>query len=361
MSTASVHSDRRQHLTANFAALQIDALLVTSLINVRYLTGFTGSNAFLLVEPGRALLFTDGRYLTQVALEADCPAKIVRGSTIKGVTPVIRLRKLKRIGIESAHMTVEMYAFLASAAANSFTLLPVTGTVESLRMVKSPEEIALIRAAVQLTSAVFARSMRSVKAGMSERDLAAEIDYQMLRGGADKPAFDTIVAFGRRAALPHASPTSTSLQSNELLLIDMGAQRQGYSSDMTRIAFFGRPSAQIKSLYRAVLESQLAAIDTIRPGATAHQVDRAARSTLKKHGLDKVFLHSTGHGLGLEIHEPPRLGRKEPTPLRPGMVITVEPGAYQEGFTGVRIEDTVLVTQSGCEVLTPTSKELFVL
>jgi Xaa-Pro aminopeptidase len=179
--------------------------------------------------------------------------------------------------------------------------------------------------------------------------------------GAEKPAFDTIVAAGPRAALPHAHPGSYRLVGNELLLIDMGASLQGYCSDMTRTVHLGKPPKKIRDMYNAVLEAQLAGIAAVQPGVTAGKVDAAARNVLKKHKLDKAFVHSTGHGLGLEIHEPPRLGKKDPTKLEAGMAITIEPGAYIEGFAGIRIEDTVLVTQNGCEILTPSSKEFIVL
>jgi Xaa-Pro aminopeptidase len=203
--------------------------------------------------------------------------------------------------------------------------------------------------------------MRRARPGVSEADLAAEFEYQMRLLGAQKTAFDTIVAAGTRTALPHAQPTANRLGNNQLLLVDVGASQDGYASDMTRMAFLGKPGAKVKRVYRAVLEAQVAALDAVRPGVHAEQVDRAARRVLRAVGLDKAFVHSTGHGLGLEIHEPPRIGRRDRTLLAPGMAITVEPGVYLEGFGGVRIEDTVVVTESGCRVLTPTSKELLLL
>jgi Xaa-Pro aminopeptidase len=315
----------------------------------------------LLLQPDQALLLTDARYTTQVRQEADCAFKVVQGPLLKAVLPLIEKRGARSLGLEAAHLTVDAYSMLEAALRPKVALRPLTGVVEWLRLVKSAAEVERIRAAVRLTSQAFDRSMRKVKPGIQERELAAELDFQMLRGGAERPAFETIVAFGARAALPHARPTQNPLESNELLLIDMGAQLQGYTSDMTRMAHLGRPSPASRRLHRAVLEAQLAAIDAVRPGVTAHTVDRAARSTLRRHGLDRQFLHSTGHGLGLEIHEPPRLGKKESTALEAGMVITIEPGVYQEGVAGVRIEDTVLVTRAGCEVLTPTPKELLVL
>jgi Xaa-Pro aminopeptidase len=228
-------------------------------------------------------------------------------------------------------------------------------------MVKSEAEIALVERSVQTNSAAYEKAMRRVRPGASEADLAAEIEYQMRRLGAQKPAFDTLVASGARSALPHAQATANRLENNQLLLVDVGASQDGYASDMTRMAFLGKPGGKVKRLYQAVLEAQLAALDAVRPGVRAEQVDRAARRILRAAGLDKAFVHSTGHGLGLEIHEPPRIGRRDRTVLAAGMAITIEPGAYLEGFGGVRIEDTVVVTGSGCRILTPTAKELLLL
>jgi len=196
---------------------------------------------------------------------------------------------------------------------------------------------------------------------MTERDLAAEIEYRMRRLGAEKPSFETIVAGGRRSALPHAEPTAAVLRNGQLVVVDMGAFCDGYASDMTRMLFLGTPGARVKRVYRAVLEAQLAGVDAVRPGTTASRVDAAARRVLRGYGYERAFVHSTGHGLGLEIHEPPRLGKRDKTILRPGMAVTVEPGVYLEGFGGVRIEDTVEVTRTGCNILTPTSKELRVI
>ena len=236
-------------------------------------------------------------------------------------------------------------------------LHPLSGVVEKLRMVKDEAEIALIRASVDVNSGALDAALRNLRSGMSEAEFAAEIDYQSRKLGAEAPAFDTIVAAGMRAALPHAHPGAAKIGPG-MLLIDMGAFREGYASDMTRMVHIGAAKAKYKKAYRAVLEAQLAAVDAIKPGAKSVDIDRAARRVLKGHGLDREFVHSTGHGLGLEIHEPPRLGRKDKTVLEAGMAITIEPGVYVEGWGGIRIEDTVLVTETGFEVLTPTSKDL---
>ncbi len=233
----------------------------------------------------------------------------------------------------------------------------MTGLIERLRLVKDAGEIDKIRASVLSNSAALEAALKRFKIGMRESELAAEIDYQNRKLGAEAPAFDTIVASGERAALPHAQPGASRI-SHGILLIDMGAFRDGYASDMTRMVHVGPATPKYKRAYRAVLEAQLAAVDAVRPGVTTNSVDRAARGTLKRHGLEREFVHSTGHGLGLEIHELPRIGRKDKTKLEAGMAITIEPGVYIEGWGGIRIEDTVLVTTGGCEILTPTTKEL---
>jgi Xaa-Pro aminopeptidase len=346
------------HSLPDLEALRIDAFLVSSLHNVRYLSGFTGSNALLLIGRGAATLYTDPRYDIQAAQECSCRTKVVKGSLYTAALDEIRRRRFRRIGFERNNIGYGAYAMLEDGIPAGAKLIAIGGFIERLRMVKSAEEIDLIRRSVDVNSRAYDRAMARIKPSISESDLAAELEYQMRRNGAEKPAFETIVAGGPRSALPHAQPSSARLETGRLLLIDMGAVLGGYSSDMTRMAHLGKPAPKTRRLYNAVLEAQLAALNTVRPGVTADRVDRAARNALKRHGMDKFFVHSTGHGLGLEIHEPPRLGRREKTLLEAGMTITIEPGAYLEGFGGVRIEDTVLVTKTGCEVLTPTGKEL---
>ena len=350
---------RRAQVVAGFAERKVDALLVTALPNVRYLTGFTGSNGALLLTPERAIFFTDPRYTIQAGQETSCIVRIVRGAMHLGI--VKNLKGLKRIGFESGRLTFGFFHALQEKLPLGASLEPAGNWLEELRMVKSVAEIALIRRSVDLNSEAFARVMKRVRPPMTESELAAEIDYQMRKLGAERPAFETIVASGARTALPHAQPSETKLGANGLLLIDMGASRAGYASDMTRMAHLGKPSGKISAMYRAVLDAQMAALSVVRAGASTKRVDQAARQVLASAGLEKAFVHSTGHGLGLEIHEPPRLGKRDKTRLAAGMVVTIEPGAYVEGFGGIRIEDTVLVTRGGCEVLTPTRKELLVL
>jgi len=354
----NTHAERRRRAAALLAEPKLDALLVTNLHNVRYLTGFTGSNAALLLDRNaRARLFTDPRYTLQSKQQVDCPVKIAKGPLIKTAVADLRRGAIRKLAFEQDNLTVALFGTLRKELPARTHLEPVTGMIERLRMVKDEGEKALIRASVVANSRALEAALKRLKAGQTEAEFAAEIDYQNRKLGAEAPAFDTIVAAGDRAALPHAHPGATKIASG-MLLIDMGAFRDGYASDMTRMVHLGAADAKYKRAYRAVLEAQLAAIDAVKAGVKTSAVDRAARTTLKAHGFEKEFVHSTGHGLGLEIHEPPRLGRSDKTKLEAGMAITIEPGVYMEGWGGIRIEDTVLVTAHGCEVLTPTTKDL---
>ena len=337
----------------------------------------------ILVTSAESHFFTDPRYAAEVAATITCKTHISKVPLIVAAADLIKRKGLNKIGFEPAWMNLDQYSTLKKALPPGASLHPVSSLIEDLRIVKSPAEIAMIRRSVLANSESFARTLKRIRVGMSELEIAAELEFQMKTLGCEKPAFDTIVAVGERSALPHAHPSSRRVRENELLLIDMGATLDGYTSDMTRMAHMGPPPKRIRDLYNAVFEAQLAGLDAVRPGVSIYKVDAAARNVLKAQNLDKEFVHSTGHGLGLEIHEAPKIGKKEkarkaaasktharngqgkgekvrkqPDPtLQAGMVITIEPGAYVLGLGGVRIEDTVLVTEHGYEVLTPTSKE----
>jgi Xaa-Pro aminopeptidase len=359
MAKTTPEEKRRLRAAAQVQALKLDALLVTSLVNVRYLTGFTGSSAnVLLYRDGRAVLFTDPRYTVQSKQQVNCAVRIAKGPLTKAIVREVARTRLSRLGFEAENINLARWqGFNETLPARTKLIAAPEGMIGKLRMVKDAGEIAAIRTAVDLNSRALERALRRLKPGMTEAALAGEIDYQSRRLGASGPAFDTIVAAGKRAALPHARPGNAKIGPG-MLLIDMGAFSDGYASDMTRMVHIGPAGAKYRKAYAAVLEAQLASIAAVKPGATADAIDRAARRTLKKFGLDRAFVHSTGHGLGLEIHEPPRLGRTDQTPLEAGMAITIEPGVYLEGWGGIRIEDTVLVTDGGCEILTPTPKDL---
>ena len=348
---------RRRDIAARLPQLKTDVLLVSAPANVRYLSDYTGSNGLVLLLPSETHFFTDPRYEISARQNISWHVHIVKGPLIAGVIQVIERKRLKKIGFESGWTQFDAYQRLKEGLPLGVSLVPVGRIIEERRMVKSPAEIDTIRRSVNLNSEAFARVLKRIRPGVRELDVAAEIEFQMKMLGAEKPSFDTIIAAGPHSALPHSHPTAHQIGANELLLIDMGASLEGYASDMTRVIHLGPPPKKIREMYRAVLEAQLAGIEAVREGTTAGKVDAATRNVLKKHKLDKAFVHSTGHGLGLEIHEPPRLGKKDKTRLQAGMAITIEPGVYIEGLAGIRIEDTVLVTKNGCEVLTPTSKE----
>lgn len=362
MSTTDAFRQRLQLFREDCSSAKLDAALVTSPANIRYLCGFTGSNGGLLVTETTATLVTDGRYTLQASQEtagAGVRVKIARGSG-EQAWPAL-LKRARRIGFENYRVRYGQWQTIAGHLPLGATLEPMGETIEKRRMVKSDGEVSAIRSSVELNSKAFTAAVGRFRSGMSETDLAAEIEYQMRLLGAERPAFDTIVAFRAKSALPHAHPGASKLDRNGLILIDMGSFRGGYASDMTRCIHLGKPGNKTRDLYRAVLESQLSGVDAVRPGVSAGSVDSAARKILRRHGLERAFVHSTGHGLGLEIHEAPRLGHKEKVPLAAGMTVTIEPGAYLDGDCGVRIEDTVLVTPTGVEVLTPTTKELITL
>jgi Xaa-Pro aminopeptidase len=349
---------RRQNLRAACRDERVDSFAILSPANIRYLSGFTGSNGALLVTSDREILLTDSRYRTQAGEESDCDIQIAKGPLIDALVQCARRLGVTRLAFEGNRISFYDHTRLV-AARGAIRLKSLNQTVERLRLVKSTSEIAAIRAAVALNSAALEQALRRFKPGTTELDLAAEIEYSMRRLGSDGVAFETIVASGPRSALPHARPTANEIAADQLLLIDMGALAFGYSSDMTRTFAVGAlEGSRARRMYHAVWEAQLAALDAVKPGVQASAVDFAARQVLRRKGFDKLFIHSTGHGLGLEIHEAPRLGRREAARLEAGMVVTIEPGVYAEGFGGVRIEDTVVVTPKGCEVLTPTTKEL---
>jgi Xaa-Pro aminopeptidase len=348
---------RRWAVAGRLAELKVDALLVSSPANLRYLTDYAGSNGLLLITGSEQHFFTDPRYGSEATQKISCRVHISKTALIPAAAALIKRKRLKKIGFEAAWLRYEEYSKLKDELPLGYSLDPIGRVMEQQRMIKSAGEVEKIRRSVQANSEAYSRVLKRIKVGVREQDVAAELEFQMRMLGAEKPAFETIVAAGERSALPHSQPTARRFGENELLLIDMGASVDGYASDMTRVAYAGAPSKRISDLYKAVLDAQLTALNAVRPGVLASKVDAAARGVLKRHKLDREFLHSTGHGLGLEIHEPPRIGKKDQTRLEEGMVITIEPGVYIEGLGGIRIEDTVLVTSGGCEVLTPTSKE----
>lgn len=349
---------RQRRLRAEFDKLKIEAMLITHMPNIRYLCGFTGSAGVLLVGE-KNVLITDGRYTEQAKHEAQ-GAKVV---IAKGPALMEAARQLARksklcAGIEADHLTVALKNVLAKALPAGVRLKDTRGVVESLRMLKDAVEVALMRDAIELGAELLPRAFRAIRPGVSELRVAAEIEYGARRRGAEGMSFETIVASGPRSALPHGVATEAPIPAKGFVVLDFGVILHGYCSDMTRTVHVGKAGAEERGLYGAVLEAQLASISAVRPGVTLEEVDGAGRSVLKKARLDKYFTHSTGHGVGLEIHEPPRVAKGQTDVLKPGMVITIEPGIYLAGRCGIRIEDVVAVTERGYELLTPARKEL---
>jgi Xaa-Pro aminopeptidase len=268
-----------------------------------------------------------------------------------------RSSKRSTLEVEGEHFSIAARRRLAKIISPKIRIKESAPIVERARLIKDASELALIREAVVLGAGLYETALNTIRVGVPELEVAAAMEQTARRGGADAMSFETIVAGGARSALPHGRASMAEIPAQGFVVCDFGVILHGYCSDRTRTVWVGQPSAESRRVYAAVLEAQLAAIAAIRPGVTAGEVDRAARNVLKTHGLGKFFTHSTGHGVGLEIHEAPRIARSEQEVLRPGMVITVEPGVYLPGKWGVRIEDMVVVTEQGCEVLTPTNKD----
>ena len=354
------YSQRRRRLTAALAQSKVEALVITHLANVRYLVGFTGSSGVLVALGGRLTLFTDGRYTAQ-AKEQVQGARVVisKGPALGAAADHLKRssRRAIRVGIEAEHMAVAVRSSLAKLLPRTARLVETVGVVQQLRMVKDADEIDHIRRAVNLGAELLPTALDAIKPGTRETDVAAELEYGARSAGAEGMSFETIVASGLRSALPHGKASTAAIARKGFVVLDYGVILAGYCSDMTRTVHVGHASREARSMYDAVLEAQLAAIAAVRPGVRVADVDRAARSVLKNSGLGKFFTHSTGHGVGLEIHEPPRIANGAEDVLQPGMVITIEPGVYVPERGGVRIEDMVIVTESGCDVLTPASKD----
>jgi Xaa-Pro aminopeptidase len=342
----------------------LSGLLVTHLPDVRYLSGFTGSSAALAVAGRAARLFTDGRYRTQAAEEV----KGARTEIVSGAPAVAAAQWLsaqpgvRNAGFDPARTTVaelaRWKAGLASKLRRNFLAPLDEPLVETLRMVKDPDELALMREAALMGCRLFEHMVGFVRPGLREVDIAAELEYQARRLGAEGMSFETIVASGPRSALPHGRATTARLPRRGFLTLDFGVILKGYCSDMTRTIHLGTPTPKQRGAYERVVEAQQAAVAAVRAGVTCADVDEAARGVLRAAGFADAFSHSTGHGVGLEIHEPPRVGTGQKNRLLPGMVVTIEPGIYLEGQFGIRIEDMVAVTRAGAEMLTPAPKAL---
>jgi Xaa-Pro aminopeptidase len=346
-----------------FAEKDIDAVFITQAENRRYLSGFDGTAGYLFITPEKALLATDFRYTEQAAREAPDFEILRIGGNISDWFPgLVGDSGVKRPGFEAADVTFSLHRQLQDALqkkAVPVRLIPLTGMVESLRAVKEPGEIELITRASAITDKAFQQVAGTIKAGMTERQVAWKLEKSMRENGSQELPFEIIVASGPNAALPHHKPSDRAIRDGEPVVIDMGAKAGGYASDLSRTVCAGRPGARFKKVYNIVLEAQMMAISSVREGMTGHEADNIAREIIQKAGYGEAFGHALGHGVGLAEHESPRLGPNSKDTLSGGMVFTIEPGIYLTGWGGVRIEDTVVMEKGRVRPITGAFKGKF--
>jgi len=374
-------SRRHQSVRAALASSGLDALVVTALPNILYLTNFTGSSAIVVLTAARLLFITDFRYLTVLeqgrGTPHECPGMevvTVEGSYDATLAELLAKHPWRRTGFEAAHLTVDRYRWLKqtlraseSAIRNPQSAIELVATeriVERARVLKDPYEIATLKEAAMRLSLVAEAAPAEVRRGLTERDVALAIDRRVRQAGFERPAFDTMVASGPNAALPHARPGDRTISEGDLVVLDFGGVYDSYCVDLTRTVSVGPAGDRAVRVHAAVREARDRAIAMVAPGRSRFEIDEAAREALGRHGLAEAFGHGTGHGLGIEVHEDPRITRRRPDvdtedeAVEPGMIFTIEPGAYLPGWGGVRIEDDVLVTDSGVEVLTDVTTDL---
>jgi len=345
------YCDRVSRVRAEMNRRKLDGYLIQNRMDQYWLTGFTGEDGYVLVTSRQVVLLTDGRFDEAAAVECPWARKVLRKVRTPDKTAAeINKYKVQRIGFDPDHLTVGEFTGLRKA------LKPATFTASSelvlgMRLCKDASEIAAITAAIRVSERAFKKVERWVKPGMTEREIGAKLLYEMQRLGAQDASFPSIVACGANASLPHYEPGDGVVKKNEGILIDWGVRMNWYVSDLTRMIYPGSIPREIAKIHAIVKESHDKAIAFVKPGVTAHEVDNVARRVIDKAGYGKTFQHATGHGIGLDVHEAPRIGKGTNTKLEAGMVITIEPGIYLPGKGGVRLEDDVLVTETGCEVL----------
>jgi Xaa-Pro aminopeptidase len=356
---SETHTHRRRELAKELARRKLDCLLVTHPANWYYLTGFTGESGLLVATTTGSTLVTDGRFTTQAREEAPgIRVELQKGALYSATGEWLRRKGVRRAGYDPSQWTVAQLKTLKKTSGAKCREIEAVGMVERLRARKDPQELAAMHQAAILAGEVLEGALKLIRPGMREDEIAAEIEYQMKKRGASGASFETIVASGERSALPHARPSSKRLRKNELVVLDLGAILGHYCSDITRTVHIGRASQRVRKWYGAVQRAQEAAVAAVKADVSCGDVDTAARGILKTEGLDRFFVHSTGHGLGLEVHEEPRVARGQTIRLEAGNVITIEPGVYVEGVGGIRIEDDVAVRFQGSEVLTRVRRDL---
>lgn len=347
-------SSRVGQLQDRFDELKVEAIILSCAANVRYLTGFSGEGWIVLDQ--RLTLVTDGRFTLRAEQEAPGIEVLCRDKSMhEAVADRIKQGGATRVGFEADHLTVSARNELKRRL-RGVKLVPLTGVLRAARMVKDASEIKLVRDAVAATDRAFAKIAKTLSPRMTEVELALEIERELRRAGADGPAFDAIVASGPNSADPHAEPTGRRLGVRGNLKLDFGGIVRGYHADLTRTLFLGKPTRKQREIYQIVLEAQQRAIAACRAGITGQELDAVARNFIKEAGYGEAFSHGLGHGVGLEIHEAPSLGHTSRDVLAPGMIVTIEPGIYLKGWGGIRIEDVVLITGRGHQIMTKAPK-----
>ncbi|ANE48086.1 Xaa-Pro dipeptidase [Paenibacillus swuensis] len=335
----------------------LQALFITNPHNRKYISGFTGSSGYILITMDRAILFTDFRYMTQAPEQAKALEVLEHLPVVMdSVKEVLKASGIDKLGFEQADVAYGDYATYA-AQLQSIELVPSDGLVEGLRMFKDAGELRIMQEAADLADRTFEHILTFIKPGLTELEVALEMEIFMRRNGATSSSFDTIVASGERSALPHGVASPRVIQGNEFIKLDFGAYYQDYCSDLTRTVVLGQHQPKHREIYDIVLEAQMHALDKIQPGMTGKEADALTRDIITRYGYGEYFGHGTGHGLGMEVHEAPRLSIRSETILKPGMTVTVEPGIYLPGFGGVRIEDDIVITENGIQILTHATKQ----
>lgn len=347
-------------LRESFSKAGIDGLLVTSTFNRRYVSNFTGSSGVVLISLDGAKFITDFRYIEQATSQCIGYDIVKHTGNIKEiVSQLVKELGITKLGFESDYLSFTEYKGYEKEV--GCELVPISGLIEKIRLIKTPEEIKILKEAADIADAAFKHILDFIRPGLTELEVANELEFFMRKAGATSSSFDTIVASGARSALPHGVASEKVIEKGDFVTLDYGAYYKGYVSDITRTIAIGQPDEKLKEIYEIVYHAQHLAIDGIKPGMTGKEADALTRDYISEKGYGEYFGHSTGHGIGLEVHEGPALSMKSDIVLEPGMVVTVEPGIYIPGLGGVRIEDDTLITETGNERLTHSTKELIIL
>lgn len=349
--------DRLKKVRDRFNELGIDGLLITNSKNRRYMTGFTGTAGIVIISPAKAVFITDFRYVEQTKNQVQNYDIVQhKGPIHEEVAKLVKDLGIKHLGFEQDEMTFGTFKIYENAV--SAKMVPISGVIEKLRLIKTDQELQILKEAAAIADQAFEHIIKVIKPGITELEVSNELEFFMRKKGATSTSFDTIVASGYRSALPHGVASDKVIKSGELVTLDFGAYYKGYCSDMTRTVGVGEINDDLKNIYNIVLQAQLLGMNEIKAGMTGKQADALTRDYISAKGYGEYFGHSTGHGIGLDIHEGPALSIKSDTLLEPGMVVTVEPGIYLEGVGGVRIEDDIVITKDGNTALTHSPKEL---